>query len=392
MKLQIILASMAILGLSLQAQQNLDDKSVTFTSPLVNADGTVTFRVAAPNAQKVQIKGDWTDVREPVDMARQDDGTWIWTSPVLESDLYIYTYRVDGTKIIDPSSTYTLRDVNSIFSMFFVDGGNGDYYQVHDVPHGDVTRSWYHNDVFDCDHRFTVYTPAEYRDNPDKRYPVLYLLHGSGGDEEAWITLGMTAHIMDNLIAEGKAEPMIVVMPNGNGSKPAAPGETSENLSYVPTTSMHFPDFKASGFERSFPGLVAHVDKHFRTIPSHEGRALAGLSMGGYHTYWISANNPGMFDYIGLFSATISPDGNEKLYSYYQNRDEKLKALKEAGYKLYNVYCGNGDFLYQHNLKDVKGSLDQAGINYNYIETDRGHIWINWRKYLLDFAPQLFKN
>lgn len=263
------------------AQQNLNDKSVTYPSPVVNADNTVTFRVSAPNAQTVKIKGDWND--EPaVDMKRQNDGSWTWTSPKLESDLYIYTYRVDGTKIIDPSSTYTLRDVNSLFSMFYVGGGKGDYYQVQDVPHGDVSYSYYKSEIFDREHRFSIYLPACYRTNLSERYPVLYLLHGSGGDEEAWLSLGRVAHIMDNLIAQGKAKPMIVVMPNGNGNEyEAAPGETIENLAYTPHMNRKGKGFKEGAYELSFPDLVRYVDLQYRTLPEQKSRALAGLSMGG---------------------------------------------------------------------------------------------------------------
>lgn len=372
------------------AQQNLDDRSVTFTSPLVNPDQTVTLRLSAPYAKEVKVKGDWDD-KAPADMHRQEDGTWVWTTPRLESDLYIYTFRVDGTKIIDPSSTYTLRDVNALFSMFYINGGKGDYYQVRDVPHGDVTRTYYSSKVFGREHRFTIYTPAAYRENPRKRFPVLYLLHGSGGDEESWITLGQAARIMDNLIAEGKAQPMIVVMPNGNATYPAAPGETVENLNYRPMTMENMPNTKDSKYEQSFPELISFVDSHYRTIDNKRGRALAGLSMGGFHTFWISANNPDTFDYIGLFSATISTGEKERDIPYYQDMDDKLKVLNSRGYQLYDVYIGRSDFLYQHNLKDVRSCLDEAGIKYNFIESERGHIWINWRSYLLDFTQKLFR-
>lgn len=372
------------------AQQNLGDRSVTFVSPLVNNDRTVTLRLSAPHAKEVKVKGDWDD-KAPVDMRRQEDGTWTWTTPQLESDLYIYTFRVDGTKIIDPSSIYTLRDVNSLFSMFYISGGKGDYYQVRDVPHGDVTRTYYDSKIFGREHRFTIYTPADYRKNPLKRFPVLYLLHGSGGDEESWITLGQVARIMDNLIAEGKAQPMIVVMPNGNGTYPAAPGETVENLDYRPMTMENMPNTRDSKYEQSFPELISFVDSHYRTIGNKQGRALAGLSMGGFHTFWISANNPGTFNYIGLFSATIGTGGRERNIPYYQNVNDKLKALNISGCHLYDVYIGKSDFLYQHNLKDVRACLDEAGIKYNFIESERGHVWINWRSYLLDFTQKLFR-
>ena len=215
-------------------------------------------------------------------------------------------------------------------------------------------------------------------------------MHGSGGEEESGITLGQVAHIMDNLIAEGKAQPMIIVMPNGNGTYPAAPGETIENLNYRPMTMENMPNTKDSKYEQSFPELISFVDNHYRTIGNKEGRALAGLSMGGFHTFWISANNPDTFNYIGLFSATITTGKNENNIPYYQNIDNKLKVLSCTDYQLYDVYIGKSDFLYQHNLKDIRNRLDEAGIKYNFIESERGHIWINWRSYLLDFTQKLF--
>lgn len=375
---------------SVFAQQNLNDKSVRYTSPQVNPNNTVTFRLYAPNAKQVKVKGDWND--EPaVDMKRQSDGSWTWTSPQLASDLYIYTYQVDGTKMIDPSSTFTLRDVNSLFSMFYIGGGKGDYYQVQHVPHGDVIRTWYDSELFGCQHRFTMYLPAAYHQNPEQRFPVLYLLHGSGGDEEAWITLGQVSRILDNLIAQGKATPMIVVMPNGNAEYAAAPGESEENLSYPPKTMENMTATRDSRWEQSIPELVGYVDGHYRTKACSSQRSLAGLSMGGYHTFWTTANNPGLFDYIGLFSATILTFGKEKTVAYYQNRQEKLADLQKDGFKLYNVYVGNTDFLYEHTQKDLRPALEAAGIKYNYIESGRGHLWTNWRAYLLDFVPQLFK-
>lgn len=372
------------------AQQNLNDKSVKYTSPQVNSDNTVTFRLYAPGAKVVKVEGDWDDGPAAA-MERLDDGSWTWTSPKLASDLYIYTYQVDGTKIVDPSSTFTLRDVNTLFSMFYVSGGKGDYYQVQDVPHGDVVRTWYDSDIFGCQHRFTMYLPALYRKNPEQRFPVLYLLHGSGGDEEAWITLGQVARIMDNLIAQGKAEPMIVVMPNGNAEYAAAPGESKENLSYTPKTMENMAATRDSRWEQSIPELVDYVDGHYRTKACSSQRSLAGLSMGGYHTFWTTANNPRLFDYIGLFSATIQTFGKEKYVDYYQRRQEKLASLQKDGFKLYNVYVGNKDFLYGHTQKELRPALEAGGIKYNYIESGRGHLWTNWRAYLLDFVPQLFK-
>ncbi len=163
-------------------------------------------------------------------------------------------------------------------------------------------RKWYHSNALGLDRRLQVYTPPFY-DSTNRNYPVLYLLHGSGGDENAWVELGSLPRIMDNLLAEGKIEPMIVVMPNGNPSKQAAPGETTENLAYKPQMSNKFPGFKRGSYEMAFPEIVNFIDTRYRTIPDKAHRAIAGLSMGGMHSLTISANYPDLFDYVGLFSA-----------------------------------------------------------------------------------------
>lgn len=166
----------------------------------------------------------------------------------------------------------------------------------------------------------TVYTPVGY-ETSGKRYPVLYLLHGMGGDEEAWISLGRTAQILDNLIAQGKAKPMIVVMPNGNASQEAAPGESSRGM--VPPT-MQLPKTMEGSYEQAFPEIVKFIDKNYRTIKSKSGRAIAGLSMGGFHSLHISKQYPDMFNYIGLFSAAIMPN-KEVSSPIYENMEGKLK-------------------------------------------------------------------
>lgn len=374
----------------INAQQNIGatDKNKINTSPVVNRDNTVSFKLYAPNAKSVSLKGDWMDKDVVENMAKDNDGWWTLTSKPLPSDLYIYTYNVDGTQMIDPLSVFQVRDVNSLFTKFFTNGGKGDYYQVKNVPHGNVINTWYKSDKLNMNRRMTVYTPPGYNNN-DEKYPVLYLLHGSGGDEEAWITLGALAQVMDNLIAEGKAKPMIVVMPNGNPSKEAAPGETFENLSYTPSMSNSMPGYKDGTYEDAFGEIIDFVDTNFKTKRDKANRAIAGLSMGGFHSLYVSANMPNMFDYVGLFSPGVSVNGVKEDAPTYQNLDKKLLELKKDGYKLYWIGCGSDDFLYQ-DISDYRSKLDSLNFSYTYIESTRGHIWSNWREYLLTFIPQLF--
>ena len=193
--------------------------------------------------------------------------------------MYTYRLNIDGIYNIAPNNPFSCRDVGTLFSLFYINGGNGDYYQVRDVPHGNVTTTWYHSDILGSERRLSVYTPPFY-DKNIQSYPVLYLLHGSGGDENAWLELGRTARIMDNLIAEGKIQPMLVVMPNGNPSKQAAPGETPDNLNYKPAMSNSFTGYKDGSYEKSFTEIIHFIDNRYRTIPDKRHRAIAGLSMG----------------------------------------------------------------------------------------------------------------
>ncbi len=367
-------------------------------SPQINGDNTVTFRLFAPEAGSVQVTGDCIAERpvsmpdgstvnvRTADMARNADGVWEYTVPEpLASELYSYNLIVDGVKVTDPSNVYMIRDVSSVFSVFIVGGGQGELYKVNDVPHGTVSRMWYHSDVLDMDRRLTVYTPAGYEDS-GRKYPVLYLLHGMGGDEEAWISLGRTAQIFDNLIAQRKAGPMIVVMPNGNAWQDAAPGESPVGM--VPPM-MDRPRSMEGSYETSFPEIVSFIDSHFRTVAKKSGRAVAGLSMGGFHSLHLSCYYPDMFDYVGLFSAAIWP--REGLDTpVYRDVDRQIAVQFSKGVALYYIAIGDRDFLYEDNCR-YREFLDRNGYPYEYVETGEGHIWKNWRIYLSDFAPRLFR-
>ena len=247
--------------------------------------------------------------------------------------------------------------------------------------------TWYHSDSAGADRRLSVYLPPCYG-KEDRKYPVLYLLHGSGGDETAWLDLGHVARIMDNLIARGEAEPMIVVMPNGNFSKQAAPGETPENLAFRPVMTNMLTDYKNGAYEMAFTEIIGFIDNKYSTIPDRQHRAIAGLSMGGFHSLYIALNYPGWFDYVGLFSAGLMTDLNTDREAY-RDEDAKLARLSELGCKLFWIGIGKDDFLYEANT-DFRKRLDSMDFDYIYHESERGHIWANWRQYLLLFVPQLF--
>lgn len=391
-----ILAVFILCSIATFAQQALFG-GASIVSPEVKADHTVTFRIQAPAADSVQITGDFLptkkmqtqfglfDVPGVANLTKDEKGIWTFTSQPLESDLYSYTVLVDGFKTTDPSNVYIIRDVASVFNVFIVGDGKGDLYQVNKVAHGTVTRRWYNSPGNAMDRRITIYTPAGY-ENSKEKYPVLYLLHGMGGDEEAWIALGRTSQILDNLIAQGKAKPMIVVMTNGNVAQEAAPGESS--FGYVkPNMQMeHTMDGK---FEETFPDVIKFIENNYRVIADKKGRAIAGLSMGGYHSLHISRYYPNTFDYVGLFSAAILP--NDKIQSkVYENFDSTLEAQKKNGYQLYWIGMGKTDFLYKSGV-EFREKLDKIGMKYTYVETEGGHTWTNWRVYLSQFAPLLFR-
>ena len=393
-----IIATFFALGVFLGAgaQQALWG-SPQLISPEVNADKTVTFRLKAPDAEKVQVTGDFLPVRKiqtpygesdgpgVADLKKNSEGVWEFTTAPLSPELYSYTFLVDNLKMTDPSNVYQIRDVASVTNVFLIDGDYASSYKVADVPHGTVSKVWYHSPTLDTDRRMTVYTPAGY-EKGDRRYPVLYLLHGMGGDENAWTELGRASQILDNLIAQGKAEPMIVVMTNGNAALQAAPGES--NLGFA-APSMQLPKTMEGSFEQHFPEVVKFIDKNYRTIKTKKARAIAGLSLGGFHSMHISKQYPDMFDYVGLFSAAIMP-GNDVKSPVYDDLESKLKTQFDKKPALYWIAIGDKDFLYDAN-KQYRKMLDEKGYKYTYYETPEGHIWKNWRIYLTEFAPQLFK-
>lgn len=396
MKKLLIILLVVLTSVTAKAQQNLF-AAQNIESPTLDSKGRVTFRLIAPKARKVQVAGDFVkaDPKNPaggivgtglVDCKKQNDSLWVYTSKPLPSELYNYVFVVDGVAITDPNNVYVYRDFATISDVFLVPGGQADLYAVHEVPHGTLRARWYYSDRLRCERRINIYTPANYEENPSKRYPVLYLLHGMGGDEDEWVHFGRACQILDNLIAQGKAEPMIVVFTNGHAGMQAAPGESSWGY-YKP---HYLPHGTMDGeFETAFPEIVKFVDKYYRTQQDKDHRAIAGLSMGGFHSLYISINNPSLFSYVGLFSAAVGVSDTSRC-PIYQNRDQKIDNLYASGLKLLWTGIGTEDFLYKNN-KILRDALDSHGHKYTYVETGGGHVWKNWRIYLSQFAPLLFK-
>ncbi|MBQ7527041.1 MAG: esterase [Bacteroidaceae bacterium] len=381
MKRLYLLAALLLPAFAAQAQQAIFERHDT-RSPQFNDDGTVTLRIKAQEAQKVSVVGDCIE-NGHADLTQQD-GLWSYTTKVLPAELYNYRFYVDGAEVQDAGNIERSRDVRSFMSTFIVSKEEGDcgyLYQNHNVDHGDVAHVWYDSPRLGMKRRMSIYTPPGY--DKGKDFPVLYLLHGAGGDEEAWLTLGRTAQIMDNLIALGKAKPMIVVMPNGNASDDAGPLESGIKNKERPKTT----------YEESFADIMDYVQSHYKVRKGADNTALCGLSMGGYHTFRISMLNPGTFGYIGLYSAAVRLDRSQKSFEEqladHPEAAAQLKAVFDAKPHLYWIAIGKEDFLYQQNVA-LRQYLDKMQYRYEYFENEGGHIWRNWRIYLSMFAPRLF--
>lgn len=393
----LVILLLVLSNLASFAQENLFNNTEV-VSPELHQDRSVTVRLLAPKADTVYVTGDFlptikvdspfgkVDAPGKALMEKVANGVWSFTSPPLDPELYHYSFILDGLMIDDPNNPFRIRDIAKIMNIFIIEGEQANLYKVNDVPHGTVAQPWYDSPYLKMDRKITIYTPPGY-ENSETRYPVLYLLHGAGGDEEAWMELGRTAQIMDNLIAEGKAVPMIVVMPNGNVIQDAAPGKGSAGFVQ--------PQFRVPGsmngqYEASFKDILAFVEKNYRVKPDKAHRAIAGLSMGGFHSLHISRFYPNTFDYIGLFSAAILPTREDASGVVYSNFEETLANQKENGYKLYWIGIGKTDFLYEQN-KNYRNRLDEMNMPYEHVESEGGHIWRNWRIYLSQFVPRLFK-
>ena len=395
MKRTTILLLCCLMVMGSFAQQQLGRRP-NVKSPVLNQDGTVTFNFFDPTATKVSVTGDFDELTsKQLDMTKQENGVWSVTTSPLTPELYSYSFSVDGQRIVDPANSYVNRDINTLSNIFIVTKSNNDKghtYAVNNVPHGTLSRVWYDSPTLGQQRRMTVYLPAAY--DGKKRFPVMYLLHGWGGDETAWSDLGRASQIMDNLIAEGKSVPMIVVMPNGNPTCNAAPGWWHEGM-YIPDGNAFRDRPAKASMEESFMDIVHFIDKNYKTIAKRSGRAVTGLSMGGGHTFGISLLYPETFDYYGLQSAaTMMALGgwlNSQAPKFNDEYDGQMAHLFNSKPKLFWIAIGKDDFLMQQNA-DLRNYLDAKGYPYEYYENDGGHIWRNWRIYLTMFAQKIFKD
>lgn len=379
------LLGFVLAALTSSAQRRASD----LTSPEIMPDNSVIFRLHAPDVQKAQVSGTWPgSFGNIIDMQRKDSIFEVQVGP-LPSDMYEYEFILDGVPTLDPLTNMVTRDGAWIQNRLMVPGEKASLFDVQAVPHGDVASVWYYSAAIGEDRRMSIYTPPGYNDNSEK-YPVLYLLHGGGGDEEGWLSRGRSNYLMDNLIASDQAEPMLVVMTNGNPLTMAAPLDRTFAKSRPPAGIGSMARGK---FEESLvKDVIPYIEENYRVIADADHRAITGFSMGGYQTQNVTNDNPDLFNYIGVMSMGLFNSFRQDPSSGYDKEVHvaKLKALKESNPHVYWIAMGDKDFLYETAGKLME-LYDEVGLPYTYRENEGRHDWNSWRLYLSEFAPQLFK-
>jgi enterochelin esterase-like enzyme len=338
--------------------------------PQILPDGRTLFQIKAPDAQKVQL-----DLVRKYDMVKSSDGIWSVTTDSLSEGIHYYSLIIDGVAVCDPSSEafYGMGRMASCIEVPFKGDG---YYTLKDVPHGDIRIKRYFSEITRSWRRFFIYTPAGYDVNTSEKYPVLYLLHGGGEDERGWAEQGKTDIIIDNLISEKKAKPMLIVMMDGNFS----------------TSGNGFGENMLKAFTAELKqSVIPFVEKNFRAETDSKNRALAGLSMGGIQTLYTGINNTGLFSYLGVFSSGWIPSMQEDLANEQYNFMSKNSDKINSDLKQFWISMGGPEDIAYKNCKIMLSKFDGMNINYKYSEYPGGHTWPVWRNNLFNFAQLLFK-
>ena len=338
--------------------------------PQILADHRVVFRVKAPEAQRVQI-----DLGKKYEMVKDTGGYWLVTTDSISEGFHYYSLLIDGMAVADPSSE-TFYGMGRMASGIEIPFAGGSYYAMRNVPHGDVRIKKYFSTVTNSWRQFYLYTPPGYDANTNDKYPVLYILHGGGEDERGWATQGKTDIILDNLIADKKAKPMLVVMMDGNVSSGGLAG---------------FGEQVLKRFEDELKNVVIpFVEKNYRTESDAKNRALAGLSLGGLQTLYAGIKNTNMFSYLGVFSSgwfANQPAMSDPQYAFMKNN----AATINNNLKSFWIAMGGKEDIAYNNCKIMMAKFDELGIKYTYSEYPGGHTWPVWRNNLYNFAQVLFK-
>jgi enterochelin esterase-like enzyme len=339
-------------------------------SPEIAADRSVTFRVRAPKATEIILTGEFMRGNKP--LQKSGDGVWSVTVGPLEPEIYNYNFTIDGVKTIDPNNPEVKSGStpSTISSILEIRGAHPAFYDAQNVPHGEIHTIWYESKSLKTIRRMTIYTPPGY-DRGNTRYPALYLFHGANADETAWTRLGRVNLILDNLLAAGKSKPFVVVMPFGYGVPPGSPSAPGENTTQFGRDLME--------------DVIPFVDSHYRVYNDRAQRAIAGLSMGGGESLEIGLSHLELFSYVGGFSAALRPAEFQKTYgrltSDPQAANRKLKLLW--------IGCGTDDTLFPA-AESFSKFLDAGKVKHVLKQSEGAHTWMVWRRYLYEFAPQLF--
>ncbi len=363
-----------ILATILAAQQ----PRPTITSPEVHSNGSVTFRLFDPNAEKVTVSLE--GLKDPLAMQKDQQGIWTLTTDVLAPDLYGYSFSVDGTHFLDPSNTEIKPNLLNLSNVVHVPGAAPLPWDDTDIPHGLVHHHFYKSNIVGDNRDFYVYTPPGYDPAARTRYPVLYLLHGYSDDASGWTAVGKANLIMDSLIAQNKVKPMIVVMPLGYGAPEIVhPTPGVSPFSNAELRERNFGRFRTALIDEVIPA----VDRAYKTDPGRDSRAIAGLSMGGSESLLTGLNRPDKFSWVAGFSTGGLSDDFAADFP-------QLNADANSKYHLIWIACGTEDRLITIN-RNMIAWIKGKGVNVTPIETPGMHTWLVWRRNLIAFTPLLFQ-
>jgi enterochelin esterase-like enzyme len=354
---------------------NCHSQPQTIISPEVHPDRSVTFRLQASNALQVMLSREGA---EALPMKKDSHGVWVVTTDPLEPDIYGYAFVVDGVTMFDPSNPVIKNNLIYTQSQVYIPGPDSLPWQVNDIPHGIVHHHFYHSNVVGDNRDFYVYTPPGYDPTAAQRYPVLYLLHGYSDDASAWTAVGRAQCILDNLIAEGKAKPMIVVMPLGYGA-PEIVKKDAQGLRDASLRDRNYTKFR----EALLTEVVPRVERLYPALKDRESRAIAGLSMGGAESLFTGLNDVDRFAWIGAFSSGGFDNDFDKFFP-------SLPADAGKQLRLLWISCGTDDGLITVN-RTLNAWLDSKGIKHVKVETPGSHAWMVWRRNLASFVPLLFR-
>jgi enterochelin esterase-like enzyme len=354
------------------------------TSPEVNQDKTVVFRYLAPRAMVVKLSGQF--LKEPVLLEKDSLGIWSVTVGPIKPDIYPYSFNVDGVTVMDPANVSFFPNERFKASLVDVPGDTPLIHAMRDVPHGTITYEYY-SSVEGSTGSLVVYTPPGYNKNVSTKYPVFYLISGTTDTEETFFKVGRTNLILDNLIAEGKAKPMIIVMPYGNPMARIAEQQGKPKPTDLMSRDGEDAIRRAKLFETDLTNhVIPHVEKNYRTISNRDGRAIGGFSRGGGQTLRTAFGNMDKFSWICCYSANLSTSEMESNFKQIGGNPESTnKQLK-----LLWVSVGNDDFLYKPTV-EFMDYLKSKNVNYRSLITPGGHTWMNVKIYLTETAQLLFQ-